>query len=712
MSDWRVPFAVFTVITARMNLFTANADTENPKETDESKAVDLSEIVVTGGKSINKGEYVMLFLSKENENFGVDALDAVSSLNRFSITVNASTLKSNQGKEVFILIDGVPSTADVLKGLKGSDIKRVDYYDTPPARYRNLTSNPIANIILRKRPEYLLSGNLQAMSNLNSILTNEKGSLLYRDSLNSARISYDYYFQDLHHNEISTTYDYPDIGTTSESGKDKRNKNITHKASVMYQRFQGKHLFNTQFSMQWASYDYETPYSVRFTDKATGTASVGNSNTGSKTKPTTYNLDLYYNYDIAANRHIYVDLLTSYSRSKKSSFYEQLLSYAEPVQISTPERAAEEDFLSESYDDIHTYSLNVHAGYTQPLLKGTFSASLSDLFTGMKNNFSTNTTSPQELSSTQNKLQGNAGISWYKNFWYISPSVGATYFHNKYGTSRQNKVSPYAYLTMQLNGQGRAQGLYLTLRSYIVNNDPRIGNTVAGYNYIDRYLVSAGNTNLKSSTYNETSVNLQYYTRDGRNFVSLYVANQHTWNATARVIAEDSGLILSQLQNIGHANNVFAQLYGRWNPLQWLYVTPNLQAIYYRHHTPLSHISKGSWAAGLNIMGVWREWYLTFALDKTRDNVNGDFTYSQKLSFGGSLTWVHKGWSITGSWYNSGKTKTECLTPIFSMHTESIDRSMRNYLNLSISYNFSKGRARQHADKSVSLSSGDNGLRD
>lgn len=706
--------ALFTLIVVCFGSFVAKAAAKESEEVGEAKTVELDEIVITGGKTIDKGEYVMLFLSKENENFGVDALDAISSLNRFAIAVNGSTLRSNQGKDVFVLIDGVPSSPEVLKGLKGSDIKRVDYYDNPPARYRNLTSNPIANVILRKRTDYLLSGNFQAMSNLNSVLTYERGSLLYRDSLNFARVAYGYDFQNLHHNEISTTYDYGNSLQTSETGKDRRNKYIAHNALATYQRFQGKHLFNTQFSFQWASSNTETPYSLVSFDKRTGETFYGNSNTGAATKPITYNLDLYYNYDIGPNRHIYVDLLASYSRSSKTSFYDydRQLSYLETSNIQDSELMEEESFFSESYDNIHTATLKAYAGYAQPLLHGTFSASLSNTFTEMRNNFSTNITEPQKLTSSQNTLIGNAGISWYGNIWYISPSVGITYNHNDYDHHKQDRVLPYAYLTFRLNGRGRAQGLYCTLQSYIVNNDPRIGNTVAGYNYIDRYFISVGNSDLKSSTYNETSLRLEYYTPDGRNFVSFYVANQHTWNATARVISEDSGHILNQWQNIGHANNVYSQIYGRWNPLQWLYITPNIVAGYFRHNTPYAQIRKGVWGAGLSIMGVWRGWYLTVALEQPRDNVLGDFVTSQKLSLGGSLTWVHKGWSITGSWYRAGKSTSECHTSIFSASTTTLDRSMRNYLNLSVTYNFSKGRARNHGEKSVSLSAGDNGLRD
>ena len=81
---------------------------------DTIKSFRLSEVVVKAERIIHKGDHDVLYLSNDNKKFGTNALDAVSSLELFQTAINETKLVSWDRQNVFILINGVPSTLLML----------------------------------------------------------------------------------------------------------------------------------------------------------------------------------------------------------------------------------------------------------------------------------------------------------------------------------------------------------------------------------------------------------------------------------------------------------------------------------------------------------------------------------------------------------------------------------------------------------------------
>ncbi len=116
------------------------------KETDDTIAGrNLDEVVVRAQRIIPKGDHQLLLLSKENRDFGTNALDAVSSLPLFRTSLNETVLESADHQEVYILINGIPGSGFELRGFRGEDVKAVEYYPVAPPRYMTLTSGPVVN---------------------------------------------------------------------------------------------------------------------------------------------------------------------------------------------------------------------------------------------------------------------------------------------------------------------------------------------------------------------------------------------------------------------------------------------------------------------------------------------------------------------------------------------------------------------------------------
>ena len=72
--------------------------------------------------------------------------------------LNSPSLLSYDRKNVFVLVDGVPSSAEMLRTYQAGDIRDVEYYDTAPARYRIYTEGPLVNVRLRRRHNVIRCG--------------------------------------------------------------------------------------------------------------------------------------------------------------------------------------------------------------------------------------------------------------------------------------------------------------------------------------------------------------------------------------------------------------------------------------------------------------------------------------------------------------------------------------------------------------------------
>lgn len=135
---------------------------------DTIKSFRLSEVVVKAERIIHKGDHDVLYLSNDNKKFGTNALDAVSSLELFQTAINETKLVSWDRQNVFILINGVPSTAYDLRGYKGEDIKNVEFYSIAPPQYMSLTAGPVVNIVVKKRHDRSYAGYFNTSNAVNT----------------------------------------------------------------------------------------------------------------------------------------------------------------------------------------------------------------------------------------------------------------------------------------------------------------------------------------------------------------------------------------------------------------------------------------------------------------------------------------------------------------------------------------------------------------
>lgn len=133
----------------------------------DEKTIELSNVVVTGEKDviINNLDKKVINVEKDLTNIGGTAVDVVQNIP--SVSVDADGNISYRGNQnIRILIDGKPSellglgSGDVLSNIPASQIESIELVTNPSARYDPEGTGGILNIVLKKRINGGLNGNI------------------------------------------------------------------------------------------------------------------------------------------------------------------------------------------------------------------------------------------------------------------------------------------------------------------------------------------------------------------------------------------------------------------------------------------------------------------------------------------------------------------------------------------------------------------------
>ncbi len=180
--------ALLLGLLANLLAYSAQASVVPPADNDTITRT-LAEVTVQARKEIHTEDSDIIFLSSENRRFGTNALDAISSLRQFMPTLDGLSLKTADLKDVFIMINGRPASAQELRGYTGKEIRKVTYYPIAPPRYADYTDGPVVDVTVRPDRNSIYAY-LSASNSLNIGYGTDQALVRWADSLNMIRADY------------------------------------------------------------------------------------------------------------------------------------------------------------------------------------------------------------------------------------------------------------------------------------------------------------------------------------------------------------------------------------------------------------------------------------------------------------------------------------------------------------------------------------------
>ncbi len=688
------PHKYITAILSILLVSSANSASLTEEPADTVKSHELNEVVFTESREIYKDDHVVLFLSNANRKFGTNALDAISSLNRFQTSLNATALTSWDRSSVFILINGVPSTAIELRSYRSSDIKNVEYYQEAPPQYRIYTTGPIVNVIIKRKHDRLYSGYFNAQNAVNTAFGDNQADLSYTDSLNQFRVGYYLSYRNTKHNESIRQFDYsPTLKTRYEDTQNYKGE--YHKWNASYQRYQGNHLFNARV-YYITDQGSEPTHGIGTIMDHTGIYS-GLSARNTRSRANTGAVDLYYNYNTDNGKIFAINIVNTFGSSRSDSY--RSLSFASPYDYM--------DYNVGTNVRNSTYSLIADALFAKPMLGGRFQASAQYEYNSLSQKAQDNRYRPSSHSG-----MASAGFYWSKNAFYFYPILALDMDEISNGITMSNiEVNPFAQISAGWRPSGKLKGVSANLSLAYMNIAPQLNQITESYTYLDQWMISTGNPDLRPYHHSYAILYLNYFHPNGRDYIGLKIVPQYASKLINPVIVPDDGYIIRQLQNLPYYIKNQVYLSGAWHPFQWLEISPYAELYTYRTKTPNQALQHNYIRYGGNITFSFDNWEATLAANSPTRDYYGDFVSRGSAQYAAIVQYKYRSWSFGAEYHYSGVNEYRKSNVGEFSYLDRTDRKQSRYLcQLTATYSFSIGRARNHAQKILNNSSSETGL--
>ena len=647
---------------------------------------ELREVTVEGDRILHKDGHEILLLDRRNRNFGTNALDAVSSLPRFITSLNETKLTSWDHSEVFILINGVPSTAIDLRSYKASDIKNVEYYSSAPSQYMSLTDGPLINVVMKKRHDRLYTGYINLLNSVTTGFGTDQIDLSYSDSLNQVKAGYLLDYRDEKDISMRSEYEYSPSWTSIYNNR-KRYTRLHQSLYGSYQHYRTNHLFNARMILDSDPDKYQSSGEIIRSDGEDVQSSLNKSLLKASSKSAT--LDLYYNYILKNGSVIAVDVMNTFGRSHSES------------DIYSPA-----DGTVGSRTDSRSYSLVANAFFSSNAWGWKYTLGSRYEYKRLRQEYSGITDRPfshREFLS----------LGFMRSFgaWSLVPSLGLNVLARSEGDKAKTYALPYLRLYTDWWGQGKLKGFSAQLTLLSRHVAPQLSLLTESFTYRDYRYLTVGNPALKNYMENSAKVVLCYFIPGRKDQIVLMGQTEYTKDPIASTLKVKDGYAYLQPSNLKHSSKHSFYLYGSWYPWAWLEVSPYVECYIHRYRASYnvreSHLRYGgtlSATAG----------HVTFILDAnspTRD-FDGDLTRDGSAQYAAIVQYKYRDWSFGAEYHYLGhNNRIYGESAGFRMLEENDWVPLHTMVSVTATYSFSLGKARRHGSKLLNESdSGDNGL--
>lgn len=165
---------------------------------------NIDEVVVTSARGF--AEKTTYRLSDTDRKSSSNALDAMRLLPKLLVNMSEQLL-TTKGDLVKILVNGANATESDLLTIPPENIVRIEYYQTPPARYAIMGIGALVNVITKKN----LTGGQVAASLLNAVTTgfgNDLINLKYNFGNSQVGFKYSLNYRDYYRRRVNEILSY------------------------------------------------------------------------------------------------------------------------------------------------------------------------------------------------------------------------------------------------------------------------------------------------------------------------------------------------------------------------------------------------------------------------------------------------------------------------------------------------------------------------
>ncbi len=454
-----------------------------------ASAVSLDEVVVSGDAVIKKSDRQMIHPTQEQKRSATNGINLLQQMPLSRIAVNPmdKTVKTTQGEEVQLRINGVEATQEEVSAIRPADVIRVEYHDNPGLRYGGVAA--VLDYIIKKKEN---GGNVagdfsNGISHLGYGQYNLSAKYNWKKSAISAVASWQR--RDLQWTrENEEDFVYPDhILHNKEIGEPTKVKFGYMSFALSYNRTDERSVFNVAFRNNLDdkpnavtdrnSILYQEDKTYRISDKLQQRSYIPS-------------LDIYYQLNLKNGQYLYLDVVATSINSSSHRRYSM---------VETGSKDNAPAILSQT--DGSKYSLIGEAIYERPLGKGKMTTGIKHTQAYMNNIYDGNISSKVSMNTAESYLFAEYNQKIERVTYTLG--IGGMRTEHQQGELSQEKYIFRPTLTLSYNAP---KNFYFRYRASMIGYSPSLSEISDVTQEIDAFQARRGNPNLHSSTYVSNSL--------------------------------------------------------------------------------------------------------------------------------------------------------------------------------------------------------------
>ena len=683
----------YDTFTMKLTSFNKNIDLGEIRL--KSSSALLDEVVVEGEKVIRKVDRQLVMPTEAQKKASTNGVALLQHLQLPNLSVNPLTkaISTNYGESVQLRINGVEVTQAEVVAIRPEDVIRVEVHEQPGLRYGGAAM--VVDYIVKRRDT---GGNVSA-DLTNGVSPSGFGNYQLSGKYHRGKSSFtalvDWSRRDLEWNrENEETFCFPDRTITNREvvASPNRIKYDYLTTSFNYNYTNGeKSMLNIAFRNNLK----DIPYS--FTDRNTllyQEDRVYEVKDRESTKTVIPSLDIYYQWNLKNDQHLYFDVVGTYLKSDGQRTYSMTEQGKIPMEIA-------------SKTEGDKYSLIGEAIYERPLWGGKFTSGIKHVQATTENVYDNDALTKVSMNTAETSLfteyQGKV-----KKLNYTL-GIGAMRTSYEQGDAKQEKY----FFRPTLNLSTQLGKVYLRYHASLSGYAPSLSEMSDVTQPMDAYQVRRGNPDLKSVTFFTNHLSASYQTKGV------------TTELSARYSYDDKPI----MEETFYEDGLFVRTSDNQKGFHRLNLQANLQLQPFKQYLSIKlnpyfnrYISQGNdyththsnWGFRGSIIGMYKSWMLMVDMFTSYHNLWGETINKDESIHSIALGYNRGKWGIQAMVmnpftedYHQGVENISKLAPNKQV---AFSKDFTRMLMLNVSFNLDFGKQKKSVSKRIDNSDMDTGI--
>ena len=683
----------YDTFTMKLTSFNKNIDLGEIRL--KSSSALLDEVVVEGEKVIRKVDRQLVMPTEAQKKASTNGVALLQHLQLPNLSVNPLTkaISTNYGESVQLRINGVEVTQAEVVAIRPEDVIRVEVHEQPGLRYGGAAM--VVDYIVKRRDT---GGNVSA-DLTNGVSPSGFGNYQLSGKYHRGKSSFtalvDWSRRDLEWNrENEETFCFPDRTITNREvvASPNRIKYDYLTTSFNYNYTNGeKSMLNIAFRNNLK----DIPYS--FTDRNTllyQEDRVYEVKDRESTKTVIPSLDIYYQWNLKNDQHLYFDVVGTYLKSDGQRTYSMTEQGKIPMEIA-------------SKTEGDKYSLIGEAIYERPLWGGKFTSGIKHVQATTENVYDNDALTKVSMNTAETSLfteyQGKV-----KKLNYTL-GIGAMRTSYEQGDAKQEKY----FFRPTLNLSTQLGKVYLRYHASLSGYAPSLSEMSDVTQPMDAYQVRRGNPDLKSVTFFTNHLSASYQTKGV------------TTELSARYSYDDKPI----MEETFYEDGLFVRTSDNQKGFHRLNLQANLQLQPFKQYLSIKlnpyfnrYISQGNdyththsnWGFRGSIIGMYKSWMLMVDMFTSYHNLWGETINKDESIHSIALGYNRGKWGIQAMVmnpftedYHQGVENISKLAP---NKQRAFSKDFTRMLMLNVSFNLDFGKQKKSVSKRIDNSDMDTGI--